>query len=110
VQLLFIDGRVSAGIIPMMLPRFSGSGLYSSFVYPVLIRLLQVIITLRTTSYTAKLICSLVPLQMVTSLAVVRWLCGCFFGILVCVTQPHSRGRLTVNPQDPAGPLLVGEC
>jgi hypothetical protein len=42
VQLLFIDGRVSSSIIPMMLPRFSGRGLYMSFMYPVLFALLQV--------------------------------------------------------------------
>jgi hypothetical protein len=44
----------------------------------------------------------------VTSFSLVRWLCGYFFGILVCLTQPHSRGSLRVDPGNPTGPLIVG--
>lgn len=43
VQLLFIDGRVSASMLPMMLPKFASSGIYSSYVYPVLFSMLQVL-------------------------------------------------------------------
>jgi len=47
--------------------------------------------------------------QYLSNLAVVRWACGYFFGILVCLTQPKSRGRLHVNKADPEGPLIIGE-
>ena len=53
VQLLFIDGRVSAGIIPMMLPKFASGGLYSRFIYPVLFALLQVIVDIAYARYVA---------------------------------------------------------
>lgn len=48
-------------------------------------------------------------MQYLSNLAVVRWACGYFFGILVCLTQPKSKGRLHVNRTDPDGPLIIGE-
>lgn len=41
VQLLFIDGRVSASMLPMMLPKFASHGVYSTYIYPVLFAVLK---------------------------------------------------------------------
>jgi hypothetical protein len=41
VQLLFIDGRVSASMLPMMLPKFASHGVYSTCIYPVLFAVLK---------------------------------------------------------------------
>jgi len=42
VQLLFIDGRVSASMLPLMLPKFASRGVYSTYIYPVLFGVLKV--------------------------------------------------------------------
>lgn len=42
MQLLFIDGRVSASMLPLMLPKFASRGVYSTYIYPVLFALLKV--------------------------------------------------------------------
>lgn len=48
--------------------------------------------------------------QYITGFAAVRWLCGYFFGVLVCLTQPRSRGHLSGNLKDKQGPMRIGNC
>ena len=95
-QLVFIDGRMAAGILPeMILPRFSRPYLYSAILRPLLVA----------------------ALRFLLRLSVAKWLCGFVFGFLVCLTKPHSRGGLvnpatTLDPETGAmrpqpGPLLA---
>jgi len=83
-QLVFIDGRLSPGIIAeMMLPRFGGKpSLYGKYLRPVLFAVMQLLLRL----------------------SLVKWLCSFCFGFLVCLTRPHSRGRLA-DPTPALDPL-----
>eukprot|EP00601_Ochromonadales_sp_CCMP2298_P035291 CAMPEP_0173365672 /NCGR_PEP_ID=MMETSP1144-20121109/23767_1 /TAXON_ID=483371 /ORGANISM="non described non described, Strain CCMP2298" /LENGTH=663 /DNA_ID=CAMNT_0014316151 /DNA_START=234 /DNA_END=2222 /DNA_ORIENTATION=+ len=71
-QLLFVDGRISAGLTDLLLPRFQNAP-YRLAIRP----------------------CIAALLQLLGGLSLVQWLLGHFFGVLVCVTQPRSRGRLS---------------
>ena len=83
-QLVFIDGRMCPGIIAeMMLPRFGGkTSLYGKYLRPILFAVMQLMLRL----------------------SLVKWLCSFCFGFLVCLTRPHSRGRLA-DPTPALDPL-----
>jgi hypothetical protein len=118
-QLLFLDGRLSAGLLHLLPPKFAVDSFYMRYVYPLSVTFLKVKIhsvakVLRDRILFLILFCHL-SLQVVGKWVLVQWLCGFLFCVLVCLTQPHSRGRLlreqNADIDDPTfqKPLILGK-
>ena len=95
-QVVFIDGRMAAGLMAeMLLPRFTKPTMYAAYLRPLLFPVLRFIMRL----------------------SFFKWLSSLTFGFLVCLTKPYSRGGLanpttTLDPDSGAirpqsGPLQV---
>lgn len=91
-QLVFIDGRMAPGIaVELLLPRLPRSGGACLYIYSLLRPVLAAV------------------LHLLMRFSPMQWLCGFFFGFLVCLTKPSSRGRLVLAESTVVGktkPLL----
>eukprot|EP00607_Mallomonas_marina_P009595 CAMPEP_0182420968 /NCGR_PEP_ID=MMETSP1167-20130531/6103_1 /TAXON_ID=2988 /ORGANISM="Mallomonas Sp, Strain CCMP3275" /LENGTH=735 /DNA_ID=CAMNT_0024597589 /DNA_START=41 /DNA_END=2248 /DNA_ORIENTATION=+ len=95
IQLVLVDGRMLPGMLAQLaLPNV---------VWDTRVRWKRVVsVFLTTLRSTLEFI-----IQMLTKLEVVRALLGCFFGFLVCVVQPKSRGELFVGSHGLREPLSI---
>jgi choline dehydrogenase-like flavoprotein len=79
-QLLYVDGRISAALLPeLMLPYYDDDSLYSKYLRPFLLNILLYLITL----------------------SIVQWFCSHCSGFLVCGTRRQSKGSILLNPDNP---------